>query len=307
MAVEFQEIIYEKNNRIATVTLNKPERLNSMSTQMRDELDMVIEDLENDDDTRVLIIKGAGRAFCSGYFLGGGGQRREPLVYDTGLGDQPRAQRIGASWTRRNIRMSHERWMRLWNVRQVTIAQVHGYCLAGGNDLIAVCDIVFAAEDAMIGQPQARSMGHLHTFGMWPVYMNPRKAKEWLFTGDYMSGKEAERLGLVNRAVPPELLEQEVMEYAQRVAKIPLDFLHAHKDMVNRWLETYGVRAMMQTACDMDVILLNSPHGLEFSRLIREEGIRSALEWRDGPFREGDNPEQAVLRRPEKLANLRKQ
>jgi hypothetical protein len=156
MAVEFQEIIYEKNNRIATVTLNKPERLNSMSTQMRDELDMVIEDLENDDDTRVLIIKGAGRAFCSGYFLGGGGQRREPLVYDTGLGDQPRAQRIGASWTRRNIRMSHERWMRLWNVRQVTIAQVHGYCLAGGNDLIAVCDIVFAAEDAMIGQPQAR-------------------------------------------------------------------------------------------------------------------------------------------------------
>ncbi|MBI2848007.1 MAG: enoyl-CoA hydratase/isomerase family protein [Chloroflexi bacterium] len=286
----FQNIIYEKDEkeRIATVTLNRPDKLNSMSVGLRDELDMVIDDLEADDNTRVVVFKGAGRAFCSGYDLGGyRPPPQSPLQEAPAKGmDQTRFPSTGPSWTRRRFQLSAERWLRLFHVRQCTIAQVHGYCLAGGLDFIGVCDIVFAAENAKLGQPQARAMGHLHTFALWPTHLGMRKTKEWMFTGDSISGKEAERLGLINRAVPAEQLEKEVLKYARRVAKCSLDYIYAHKDITNRWFEAMGMYSSMRAAGDMDAVLLNSPLSQEFSRRIREDGLKSALEWRDGPFKE---------------------
>lgn len=300
--MEFENIIYEKNEaeRIATVTLNRPEKLNALSQGLRNELDMVIDDLETDNDTRVLIIKGAGRAFSAGYDMGG--PRRAPAtaeaatpppevpLYDAGARgmDQTRLPSSGASWMRRNFYLSAERWLRLFNVRQCTIAQVHGYCLAGGMEFIGVCDIVFAAENAQLGQPQARAMGHLHTFALWPIHIGMRKTKEWMFTGDAMSGTEAERIGLINRAVPLDRLEEEVLKYARQVAKVSLDYIYAHKDITNRWFQAMGMYAGMRSAGDMDATLLASPTSQEFGRRIRDEGLRAALEWRDGPFREQD-------------------
>lgn len=202
--------------------------------------------------------------------------------------DQTRLPNTGASWSRRNFYLSAERWMRLFNVRQCTIAQVHGHCAAGGVEFIGVCDIVFAAEDAQIGQPQARAMGHLHTFALWPIHIGMRKTKEWMFTGDFMSGIEAERMGLVNRAIPIDQLEEEVLKYARQVAKVSLDYIYAHKDITNRWFQAMGMYAGMRSAGDMDATLLSSPTSQEFGRRIRDDGLKAALEWRDGPFREQD-------------------
>jgi enoyl-CoA hydratase len=290
--MEFENIIYEKNEaeRIATVILNRPDRLNSLSQELRDELDVVMDDLETDDNTRVVIFKGAGRAFSAGYDMGGTLRAPEAPLYDAGDRgmDQARLPSTGASWMRRMFHLSAERWLRLFNLRQCTIAQVHGYCLAGGVDFIGVCDIVFAAEDAQIGQPQARAMGHLHTFALWPIHIGMRKTKEWLFTGNSMSGTEAERIGLVNRAVPVDRLEEEVLKYARQVAKVSLDFIYAHKDITNRWFQAMGMYAGIRSANDMDATLMHSPISREFVRRIMEEGLKAALEWRDGPFRQED-------------------
>ncbi len=290
--MEFENIIYEKNEeeRIATVTLNRPEKLNSLNQKLRDELDMVIDDLETDDDTRVVIFKGAGRAFSAGYDMGGAQRAPGAPLYDVGGRgmDQARLPSTGASWMRRMFHLSGERWLRLFNIRQCTIAQVHGYCLSGGVDFIGVCDIVFAAEDAQIGQPQARAMGHLHTFALWPIHIGMRKTKEWLFTGNSMSGTEAERIGLVNTAVPLDRLEEEVLKYARQVAKVSLDWIYAHKDITNRWFQAMGMYAGIRSANDMDATLVHSPISQEFGRRIQEEGLKAALEWRDGPFRQDE-------------------
>jgi enoyl-CoA hydratase len=257
---------------IATLTLDRPEKLNALTVAMRDEIDAVIQDLELDDVTKVVVIKAAGPSFCGGYDLdeieamNWAGKRTDPNV------------------TRRTIRMSQERWMRLWNVRQVTIAQVQGYCLVGGIDLIAVCDLVFAADDAQFGQPQARRQGLIHTLGMYPIYIGPRKAKEYAFTGEAMSGTEAERLGLVNRAVPAERLEAEVLEYAEKLTAIPGYMLYAQKDAVNRWYETFGIRAAMHAADDLDAIVLAGAGNFEFGKQVLSSDRKSALKERDSAF-----------------------
>ncbi len=288
--MEFVNIIYEKDEaaKIATVTLNRPDKLNPLSRELRDELDRVVDDLETDNNTRVVIFKALGRAFSAGYDLGGPRRAPEAPTYDAGARgmDTQRLPSSGTSWSRRNFYLSAERWLRIFNIRQCTIAQVHGYCLSGAVEFIGVCDIVFAAEDAMIGQPQGRAMGELHTFGLWPIHIGMRKTKEWLFTGDTMSGKEAERIGLINRAIPPESLEKEVLKYARQVAKVSLDYIYAHKDTTNRWFQT--MEAAIRTAGDMDAMLLASPTSQEFGRRIREEGLKAALEWRDGPFKQKD-------------------
>jgi enoyl-CoA hydratase len=279
--VELDTLIYDKDGHVATVTLNRPEAANALSGKLRDELDLIIGDLEADDEVRAVLIRANGRHFCSGYDMMGSGRAGERDGYA-----ERRPETQAASWQRRRFHLSRERWLRLWRVRQVTIGVVHGKCLAGGVDLIGALDIVFAAEDALIGQPQGRAMGELHIFGMWPVLLGMRRSKEWLFTGDSMTGAEAERMGLVNRAVPADELDAVARAYADRVANIPLDLLYSHKDAVNRWFDAMGIMAGMASANDLDAIDYSGPTMAEFGRRIAEEGFQRALAWRDGPFRE---------------------
>jgi enoyl-CoA hydratase len=274
--MDLSTLTYEKDGHVATVTLNRPEAANAISGTMRDELDLVVDDLEVDDDIRAVIVKANGRSFCSGYDMLGG----------TGGGAAYSREKRSASWVRRNFHLSRERWLRLWRVRQVTIGVVHGNCLAGGVDLIGALDLVFAAEDARIGQPQGRAMGELHIFGMWPVHLGMRRSKEWLFTGDSMTGTEAAEIGLVNRAVPAAEVEAVARAYAERVAHIPLDMLYSHKDAIHRWFDAMGIMAGMASANDLDAIDFTGPTMAEFGRRIADDGFKSALEWRDGPFRE---------------------
>ncbi len=286
-SVEFENIVYEKEDHIATLTLNRPDRGNALSRRLRDELDLVLDDLDRDDDTRVLLIKANGQHFCTGYDLDEYGYLWSPEVWDEETAsreEDTREYRRSAIWSRREFHLSRERWMRLWRIRQATVACVHGNCVAGGNDLIGVTDIVFAADNARIGQPEARTMGEIHMFGMWPVHLGMRKTKEWLMTGDYMTGEEAAEHGLVNHAVPADELEAVARSFAERISKVSLEMLYSHKEAINRWWDTMGITSAIAAANDLDAMGIAGPGSAEFGRVQYESGTRAAVEARDAPF-----------------------
>jgi enoyl-CoA hydratase len=282
--MNLETLVYEKEGRIATVTLNRPEKGNALSRKLRDELDLVMDDLDMDDETRVLIVKANGDHFSTGYDL-------NEFSYlwdaDSAINDvQRRPHRRAPVWSRREFHLSRERWLRLFRLRQATIGVVHGHCVAGGLDLMGVLDVVFVAEDARLGQPEARAMGEIHTFGLWPVHLGMRKTKEWLLTGDNMTGTEAAELGLANRAVPRDEVEAVARAYAERVSHVTLDAIYSHKEVTNRWFETQGIVAAMAAANDLDAMGIAGPGMDDFTKIWREGGVRPAVRARDKAFNE---------------------
>ncbi|GAC1312974.1 MAG: crotonase/enoyl-CoA hydratase family protein [Acidimicrobiales bacterium] len=282
--MELETLIYEKEDRIATVTLNRPEKGNALSRKLRDELDLVMDDLDLDDETRVLVVKANGNHFSTGYDL-------TEFSYlwdaDSAINDvQRRPHRRAPVWSRREFHLSRERWMRLFRLRQATIGVVHGHCIAGGLDLMGVLDVVFCADDALLGQPEARAMGEIHVFGLWPIHLGMRKTKEWLFTGDNMTGAEAAEQGLVNRAVPRAEVEAVARVYAERVSRVSLDAIYSHKEVTNRWFEAQGMQAGMAAANDLDAMGIAGPAMDRFTSIWREGGVRPAVRDRDAAFME---------------------
>ena len=268
----YEDIIYEKKDKIARITLNRPEKLNAISNALRSELETACAEVENDREVSVLIIKGAGRAFCAGYDIGVSGDVVRTQMHKTVSTDRERLMRSG------------ERWLTLWSMPKPTIAQVHGYCLAGGNEIAGMCDLVIAAEDAIFGQPQGRRLGLAVTLGLWPLLIGMRKTKELLFTGDSISGKEAEQIGLINKAVPADKLEEEVESLAARIVLTPLDYLAMEKAATNRYFELMGIRTAVASGAEYDTLYHATPPAQEFFKLVQEEGLKAALEWRDSPF-----------------------
>ncbi|MGO9060300.1 MAG: enoyl-CoA hydratase-related protein [Candidatus Binataceae bacterium] len=268
---QYETLIYEPvADRVMRLTLNRPERLNAMSLELLGEFDQIMGEFENDADASVLIIRGAGRCFSAGYDL-----------EDT----QFSGRGFRVSTDHRAMHRLAARWMRLCDLPKPTIAQVHGYCIAGANELAGHCDVAFAAEDAIFGNQAGRVLGILPTMAMWPALMGPRRAKEYFFTGDTFTGKQAHDWGLVNRTFPHQELEAATLEYARRVAMVPLELLTLHKAAVNRFMEVSGVRAAEQSACDLDVIAHQTEAVQNWLRLCREKGLREALEERDRPFK----------------------
>jgi enoyl-CoA hydratase/carnithine racemase len=266
----YETVIYEKiEDKIFRLTLNRPEKLNALSQKLLHELDQVMDEYESNAEASVLIIRGAGRAFSAGYDLQG-------------------TQHPGSTFTVTNDRMglhkTIERWQRLWSINKPTIAQVHGYCLAGGTEFVGHCDIVFASEDAVFGHPAGRSLGILPTLSMWPVMMGPRKTKEYFFTGDYMPAQEALEWHLINRVFPKDKLEEETLNYARRVAMVPAELLMLHKAAVNRYLDILGIRAAEQSSADIDVIAHQTDTVKNWMKASREQGLKGALTERDRPF-----------------------
>ncbi len=281
---DFENIRVEIDGPVATITLNRPEKLNALSQGLQEDLRAALVELNPGDDVRVVRIKGAGRAFCSGYDLTPNPQRG-PGIGQSAKG--PNAWQLGESRIARDregLRTSVERWLWIWSYRKPVVAQVHGFCLAGGNELVGACDIVFAAEDAQFGHPASRALGIPPTLGMWPFKIGLLRTKELLFTGDTIDGRTAAQIGMVNRAVPAERLDEETMAFCQRVAKTPLDGLTVHKHVANRWWETAGLRLAAAEGAEFDAIYHETEAAKEFGRIAREQGLRAALAWRDGPF-----------------------
>jgi enoyl-CoA hydratase len=269
--------------------LNRPEKLNAISEELRDELEGVLRELSPGDDVRVIRLRGAGRGFSSGYDLSSAASVYSlPKVAREPIAGQPPPAALGEaqiSIDRERVRSSIERWLWMWNYRKPIVGQVHGFCLGGGLDLLGACDITFAADDALFGHAAARGLGIPPTLGHLPLKIGAAKTKELLFTGDSIDGREAERLGLVNHAVPLAELDDRTRAFCQRVALMPLDALTLHKHVTNRWLEIMGLRLAVLEGAEFNSIFHLAPASVEFGRILQAEGLQAALAWRDEPFK----------------------
>ena len=286
--MSYEHLLVETDGPVATITLNRPEQLNAMSTGLLDDLFQALRDLNPGDDVRVIRLRGAGRAFCPGYDLSPGSTYSS--LPRTAAGGGAAMADLGESSIardRESLRQMIERWLWMWNYRKPIIAQTHGYCLSGGLDLIGSCDIVFAAAGTLFGHPAARGMGIPVTIGTMPYRIGAAATKELLFTGDLLDAEEARDLGIVRRVIPADELDAYVLAFCQRVAMNPLDILSVHKHITNRTLELMGSRTAAMEGAEFDAIAHLAPAFKEFGRRTSSDGLRAALAWRDGPYSTG--------------------
>ncbi len=269
--MNYRNLICEKKGKVFHITLNRPERLNALNKALRLELDEALREAENNDDVSVIIIKGAGKAFCAGYDLSPDEEQRKESLADPAL-------------DRKRLLDSQRHWWKIWDCSKPVIAQVHGYCLAGGTELAMMCDLVVVADDARIGYPPLRDMGSPVT-PIWPWLVGARWAKILYMTGDQIDGKTAESIGMVNFAVPADKLEKAVELLAERLAKVPVDLLALHKAQVNRAFEVMGIRGAMASGPEFDAIGHASKGAQEgFFKPAEEKGFKWVLEKRANLF-----------------------
>ena len=271
-AVEYQSIRYEVSDRIATITLNRPERLNAIDERMPGEIRDAVESADEDSRVHVVILTGAERAFCAGYDLSEFAERAE----NPHTQDMPWDPTVDFRMMNRNT----QDFMSLWRCSKPTIAKVRGYAVAGGSDIALACDLVVMAADAKIGYPPARVWG-VPTTAMWVYRVGAEQAKRMLLTGDLIDGVEAKRIGLVVDAVPEALLDTRVAELADRIKGIPRNQLMMNKMMVNQALESMGLAGTQMLATLFDGIARHSPEGLWFKRRAEQVGFAQAVQERD--------------------------
>lgn len=253
---------------VSRITLNRPDSRNALNNTLRGEIFSQLEANDLNDDISVTIIRGAGKAFCAGYDLKGNNNEDRP--FHTAGGD--------GSWARHVV----EGAFRMWDLAKPVIAQVHGYCLAGGTELATACDLIYVAEDAKIGYPVVRSMSPPdNQFFPWIVGM--RQAMEMMLTGDAISGTHAADVGFANRAFPEAELESEVMKVAEKIAKIPSDIEQMNKRAVHRQMELMGMRSAIRQGTEIQALAFHtkSTRG-HFKELAA--GLTDALSKRDGKF-----------------------
>lgn len=279
--METTDIIYEVERGRARIILNRPEKLNALNARIQQEFHDALWEADNDTDVHCVIIKGAGRSFCSGYDLSGGGslgadrnpekRYRGARSFDDDTWQLERAQRL---------------LMPLFDMHKPSIAQVHGYCLAGGTGIIGLCDLVIAADDAVIGFPPARDLGVL-PITTWLYNAGPQWAKRLILTGDTVTGAEAAQIGLALKSVPADVLEAEVEQLADRMAMIDADLLAANKRVINLGMELMGARTMQRVAAEVDARGHLAPSAKQWVTDVKEMGLHEVLRQRDAKFGDG--------------------
>ncbi len=274
---ETSSIIYRAADRIARITLNRPEKRNALSGALRDEIVAALREAERDDAVSIVLIDGAGPSFCSGYDITPDGSGR-PAEYIS--------QRWFDGWSDQFTRSCLRDWLTIWDLLKPVVAKVHGHCLAGGTELMSMCDIAFVADDALIGYPPMRGMT-TPDVPYFPWKMPMARAKYLQLTGNSISGKQAAEWGWVAKSFPADRLEEEVQRELRALASVSPDLLAANKLSLNQTYEIMGFRAAMMTAPQWHALSSQlRPGAGEFGRISREQGLRAALDWRDKPFRE---------------------
>ncbi len=276
MTYEF--IKYEvTDNGVAKVLLNRPEKLNALSLPLQAELYECLQAADDDPAVRVITLRGAGRAFCAGYDV------TPPQTDEDRRASEERRGNIRQDMHR--LRKTARLMTSVFDLSKPVIAGIHGHVIAGGTDLALHCDMVIAADDANIGFPPVRSMGTPPTH-MWTYMVGPQWAKWFMLTGETVSGKEAQEMGLVLKSVPAEGLDAAVDGLANKIAKIPWEMLAANKSIVNKALDLMGRNMMQVIAAETDAVSHQSSIVREFNRISSEEGLKAALAWRDAPFQD---------------------
>jgi enoyl-CoA hydratase len=272
----YENIIYNVEDRIARITLNRPEKRNALSFPLRDELTDALRRAERDDDVVVVLLDAAGPAFCSGYDITPGqrGRRQEGWISPQFDG-----------WTDQFARSCLRDWMVIWELLKPVVAKVHGYCLAGGTELMSMCDIAFVADDAIIGYPPMRGMT-TPDVAYFPWKLGMAHAKYLQLTGNSISGKQAAEWGWVAKSFPVDELESETMRELRALSSISPDLLAANKLQLNQTYEIMGMRTAMANGPLWHALSGQlRPGAGTFNQISNEQGLKAALEWRDGPFR----------------------
>jgi enoyl-CoA hydratase len=268
------DLLVERVGRVAWLTLNRPERLNALTNDLIARLGEQVDALSDDPEVRVIVLRGAGRAFCAGYDLDWGTEAESTAERRAGW--DPVRDYLGMH---RNV----EGFMRLWRSPRPVVAAVHGWCVGGGTDLLLCADLVVVAEDARIGYPPARVWGS-PTTALWAYRIGIERAKRLLLTGDAFDGRTAERWGLASAAVPAERVQDEARELAERMALLPANQLAMMKLLVNQAVENMGLASTQTLGTIFDGIARHTPEGRAWRERAREAGVRQALLERDGPF-----------------------
>ena len=272
MAHTYETIRLERSGTVALLTLARPERLNAIDRRMLGELQEVLDAVERDDDLRVVVVKGAGGNFSSGF----------------DLKEQMEARPSGPQAWREILDRDFSTIMRFWHLRKPTIAAVQGYCLAGGCELALCCDITIAADDAVFGEPELK-FGAGIVVMILPWLVGPKRAKEIILTGaDRIGAAEAARIGLINRVVPSDALESAAFALARHIAVIDPELVQQTKRAINQSLETMGLVEALNAALDIDLAIegKGSDDKRRFMEIARKEGLRKAIAWRDARFGE---------------------
>jgi len=290
--VSFETLLYDVDDAIATITLNRPERLNSIVPPLPDELEAAVNDAVRDDDVKAIVLRGAGRAFCAGFDFSGGFRHYADLLETDGEWD-PGKDMIGNTTPTFG---AVPKFMSLWRSPKPVIAQVHGWCVGGGSDMALCADLVIASDDARIGTPYSRAWGCYLT-GMWIYRLGLARAKEHALTGKPLSGRQAAELGLINASVPFERLEAEVAERARQLASLPAAQLAAMKLVVNQAYENMGLASTQLLGPILDGYMRNIPEGKRFVEEAERDGVPTVVARRDGPF--GDYSQAPPNERPD--------
>ena len=243
------------------LTLNRPAKLNAISAELREALSAAVAAAVDDERVRVIAIAGAGRAFCSGY-------------------DLSEAQPVDAWGWRELLAADVAAILAIWRCPKPVIAQVHGYALAGGLELAMACDLIVAADDARLGEPEIR-FGSAPVTLLMPFLIGQKRTRELLMTGDLIDAREAERIGLVNRVVAADELAAEVDRLADRLARVPPDVMAPTKLMLNRSMEAAGFGDAVQIGLDLQSFVNMSETSRAFDEIARRDGLKAALAWRD--------------------------
>lgn len=260
-------------DRVATITLNRPERLNAINDAMPGEIRAAVEAASHDERVHVIVLQGAGAAFCAGYDLKHYAEGDATNRYTQALPWDPMRD---YTFMKRNT----EDFMSLWRSYKPTICKVHGYAAAGGSDIALCCDMIVMADDAKIGYMPARVWG-CPTTAMWVYRLGPQRAKRMLFTGDLIDGRTAADWGLALQSVPATALDAAVATLAQRIAGVPKNQLMMMKLTVNQAVDAMGLEQTQMFATVFDGITRHTPEGLWFKRYAEAHGFQAAAEWRD--------------------------
>ena len=265
-------IIYEQSGRIAHITLNRPDALNAIDEALPSALEAAVIRANADESTRVIILSGAGRAFCAGYDLD---VFAESPGTNPGIQEMPWDPVKDFAFMKRNT----DCFMSLWRSLVPVICKVHGYAIAGGSDIALCADLLVVADNAQLGYPPARVWGCPPT-AMWVYRLGAERAKRLLFSGDLIDGRQAEAWGL-GQAVPAADLDDEVERIAQRMATVPRNQLIMQKMMVNQALENMGLASTQTLANFFDGITRHSPEGVNFKQRAESVGWKQAVRERD--------------------------
>ena len=297
-SMELETLTYERDGRIARITLDRPERGNGITLEMPRELAACVERANLDPEVHVIALAGNGTGFCGGYDLRLGRilrRERRPTSERATRSRAPRSTRrrsaanhdpdstwdpvVDFQMMSRNVRG----FMSLFHSEKPVICKVHGYCVAGGTDMALCSDLLVVADDAKIGYPPARVWG-VPTTALWAYKLGPTRAKRLLLTGDSISGREAVSWGLATDWAPAAELDRAFESLLERVARIPINQLVMHKLLINQALYSQGLAATQAMGTFFDGIARHTPEGFDFTRTAAEAGFKEAVRARDEPF-----------------------